>query len=157
MSFADPWPMLALVRRFSIRVAPAGGGPLVSHHGSGDIRVETAVSPETSTITWYQTGRWTAGPHSGVHFTNTTAWGRRPDRPSLALSHLRRGPDAPALLAILEPAHPGTWLAVEPHRCGPDIYRPTLEWDRDGLRLTWEVQSPTDPYTLYFEAKAEAA
>lgn len=155
MSFGDPWPVLQRVRRFSIRVEP-GGSP-ISHHGSGVIRVETAVSPEASTITWHEAGRWTAGPHSGIPFTNTTVWQRQPGRPGLALSHLRRGPASPTLLAMLEPACTGTWLAVDPHQCGSDLYHPTLEWDRDGLCLTWAVQSPTDPYRLYFEAKSEAA
>lgn len=143
----DPWPALASIRRFEILVERTGanGGP--AHSGRGEVRVDQSGSK----LIWYEEGTWIGGPLAGTRFHNVSQWIREPETSTIALSHLRRGKDAPTFLARLSEASPGRWIAEAPHLCGADIYQPTLETRPEGLSLSWEVTSPTDPYRLRFE------
>ncbi len=148
-----PWLLLRQVRRFTVRVATCNEGGLQQiHTGAGELAVHEAPAPDSSTIVWSESGRWTAGPLAGTRFRNAMLWEQCPDRPGIRLSHLRRGRDRATFLVHLEPRGPLTWTAADPHQCGHDRYFAALEWDSRRLKLIWEVQSPTDPYRLTLEA-----
>jgi Family of unknown function (DUF6314) len=149
-----PWPLLRRVRQFSIAVEPrAAAGPRVPHTGIGRLRVEHTTSPATSTLIWREHGRWTSGPLAGLAFRNATAWSRVIGQTGLELSHLRRGDGTPTFLVHLEPGPSGAWVTREPHTCGADLYSAVLEWDAQTLHLSWEVESPSEPYRLRIEAR----
>lgn len=151
---ADPWSLLGQVRRFTLRVFhPGNGARRLSHEGTGSV----AVAPETcgseERIFWQESGRWEIGQLAGIVFHNATLW-RRLGPDCLELSHLRRGPSQPTLLVELRPSpDPGVWLSASPHLCGPDRYAARLAWDARTLHLTWEVESPTDPYLLEWSGR----
>ena len=154
MRLRNPWSLLQSVRHFSIAVETyAEDGPRVSHLGIGRLQVEHATSATASTLIWRESGRWTSGPLAGLSFRNTSSWRRVADQPELALSHLRRGDQAPTFLVTLVPGPSGAWVAREPHACGPDLYYAVLEWGARHLCLSWDVKSPSDPYRLRLEAR----
>lgn len=153
----DLWTLLENARHFRITIeVRTGTGIEVSHQGAGQLRVERATASNSSTVTWHEEGHWLTGPVAGIRFHNTTEWRGSPGQPTLQLSHLRRGIEKPTFLAALRPGPAGTWVAESPHVCGQDLYLPTLNFRAGHLDLVWEVQSPTDPYIMRFEAWARA-
>lgn len=154
MQHSTAWTLLHQLRSFAIRIETrTRDGLSLAHAGSGELQVCEVGAPDSGTVIWRETGRWTTGPLAGIRFRNATAWRPLPDGGGIELSHLRRGDDRPTLLARLTPGPGRTWVAAEPHVCGPDRYFASLEWIEDGLRLVWEVESPTDPYRLTLEAR----
>ncbi len=152
MSSVDPWPLLESVRHFRVTIETDGR---VSHVGTGRLVVETQAAE--STLHWNEEGAWTSGPLTGIRFHNRTSWRREAGAQRLHLSHLRRGIEQPTFLATLIPGPAGTWVSETPHRCGADLFIPSLEMQDARLTLTWEVRSPSDPYLMRFEAWSEMA
>lgn len=151
----SPWRLLSHVRQFSIQVlTPADSVLRPSRVGSGQVRVER--DPNQSTVIWREQGRWTAGPFAGISFSNSSAWRELPGQQAIELSHLRRGDAVPTFLVRLKPTASGAWVSTEPHVCGADRYSATLTWDSAGLRLAWEVRSPTDPYLMLLDARVHS-
>jgi hypothetical protein len=158
MRIANPWPLLGAVRHFRVSIETYGeSGPQVAHVGTGHLRIMASASVTASRLVWYEEGSWVAGSLAGLQFHNTTEWRCTAGKSILRLSHLRRGTHSPTFLAALVPGPSGTWLAEAPHACGADLYLPTLTWGPKRLLLVWEVRSPSDPYSLRFEAWKPAA
>jgi hypothetical protein len=155
MPINDPWTLLEAARQFRVTIeVRTGTGIQLSHQGAGQLRVERATSSVGSSVTWHEEGHWLTGPLAGIRFHNTTEWRTNPGEPTLQLSHLRRG--RPTFLATLRPGPTGSWVADAPHVCGQDLYLPTLNFRAGHLDLVWDVQSPTDPYIMRFEAWARS-
>ena len=61
---------------------------------------------------------------------------------TIRLEHLRYDPDRPDFLLDLAPTAAGTFESVLPHRCGADLYRATVTFADDGVRVRWDVKGP---------------
>jgi uncharacterized protein DUF6314 len=146
---SDPWPLLGQVREFTVRAFhPGVGGPGPSHEGAGVVRVAREDSADAEQVVWLESGRWQSGPLAGIAFHNATLWKRHPGSDVVELSHLRRGGHQPTLLVQLRRESSTSLLSVAPHLCGPDRYLARLTWDSRVLSLSWDVESPADPYRL---------
>lgn len=145
---SDPWSLLGRVRAFTVRVLYAGGAGHQSHKGTGVVEITRDAAEGEERVGWHESGRWQRGPLTGIAFHNATLWRRRRGSDVVELSHLRRGVHQPTLLVELRPDSATSLVSVAPHHCGPDRYAARLRWDARALYLTWDVESPTDPYRL---------
>lgn len=140
------WRLLDHVRRIDLRVDRRTLGETTTLRGTADVRVER----RGESLVWHERGSWATEPLRGVNFRNTTRWtcvtGSR-----VELSHLRRGAGQATSLVELELVQPGIWHSLQAHACGADRYLATVECRDDRLVLTWEVESPSDPYRLTIE------
>jgi len=150
----SPWPVLQSVREFSIQILThTEHGFQTTLLGSGHLQVEHVDARGGAAVVWREKGRWTSGPLAGIPFHNSSEWRGLPETQAIELSHLRRGDASPTFLVRLEPTASGAWASAEPHACGADYYSAILHCNGEGLRLSWDVRSPSDAYRLVFDAR----
>lgn len=102
-------------------------------------RVHT--SPTSTHLDWHEQGTTV---FRGRAFNASNAYRFTRAEASVAVAHLRLGPQAPVHLVDLHP-QADTLLSASPHLCGHDLYSLRLTLAPRQLTLHWHIESPQGP------------
>lgn len=95
-------------------------------------------------------GRWIPTGRTQIGFSNTYRWTLNLAESILRLEHLRFGADQPVYLFDLMPESYGVLASMQPHVCQEDCYTARLEYDANGIRLTWTVAGTEKNETIEY-------
>ncbi|MGB7756610.1 MAG: DUF6314 family protein [Salinisphaera sp.] len=140
------WQRLSGLRSLSFEARP-GPASLTGWWGRGHAEIVAEADGEDWRL--IERGRFSpAGTTRTVGFANVYRWVRADDR--LRLYHERFGADAAVFLFELVAENEQRLVCRQPHRCGDDIYRGTLELVADGFDLDWSITGPRKDEHLYY-------
>jgi len=122
--------------RFDVQ-ARTGDSQLLRGHGT--VR---ALRPNSGTVIFDEAGLWTFEDCSNIAFHNIYSWSLQSESPTLSLSHLRYGRNAPVHLVDFIEAAGNEWESASPYACGADIYRARINYSDCVLKLSWRIHGP---------------
>lgn len=95
-------------------------------------------------------GRWVKGKQQNMNFHNSLRWSFVFDEGLIRLEHLRHGLDHPIFLSYLTPISSKHLRSIDPHLCQKDCYFGHIEFNSQGIYLTWRVLSDRKNETLHY-------
>ncbi|MGN8160520.1 DUF6314 family protein [Salinisphaera sp. SWV1] len=144
------WQRLPGLRALSF-VAEPGAASQTGWRGAG--RAEITAMPDGDAWRLTERGRFSpAGAARPVAFHNVYRWVRADNR--LRLYHERFGTAAAVFLFELVADGGRRLVCRQPHLCGDDVYRGTLELVHDGFDLDWSITGPRKYEHLYYRYRA---
>lgn len=144
------WQRLSGLRSLSFEAQP-GPASLTGWRGSG--KAEIVAEADGDDWRLIERGRFSpAGTTRTVGFANVYRWVRADDR--LRLYHERFGANAAVFLFELVAASDQRLVCQQPHLCGDDVYRGTLDLVDDGFDLDWSIAGPRKDEHLYYRYRA---
>ncbi len=87
-------------------------------HGQGSVQARLM---DSNTLIYEESGVWQIPNGHKVGFNNVFKWQYNKDH-TIALSHLRYGPNQPVFLFLLKAENERHWKSVVPHQCNADQY-----------------------------------
>ena len=101
-------------------------------------------------IVFHETGTWQTQEGQTLPFKNVFRWTRNQYEASVALEHLRFGPENSVFLFDLAGVSESELQSVQPHKCASDFYTGRLTLHRVGFDLLWQIEGPKkDEHILY--------
>ena len=116
---------------------------------------EVVVKEEKPGIfTFTEKGKWVKGKQENMNFHNSLRWSFEFEEGLIRLEHLRHGAEHATLLSILAPLSSKQLQSMDPHLCGEDCYFGSIEFNKQGINLTWRVLSHRKNETFQYEYNA---
>lgn len=131
---------LMQVQQMTIR-AQAGDEAL------GEVKVKLE---KPGILTFTERGRWVKGDRKNIDFHNSLRWSFVFEEGIVMLEHLRHGPNHPIFLSYLKPIRSSCFQSTDPHLCQGDCYFGTIEFNRQGIYLTWRILSDGNNEILHY-------
>lgn len=103
---------------------------------------------ENQSILFNEEGEW---KDRNLSFVNLLRWTLCAD--GVSLEHLRFGLNAPVFLVHFVQITQNRFSSAEPHLCNLDRYSAEISWDRDAIRLIWNIRRPSKNESLFFVYK----
>jgi hypothetical protein len=121
--------------------------------GEGDVKVRHLDRQ----LIFEESGLWQPREGSAISFTNCYRWSF--SARSIALEHLRFGPDRPVYLfdLIPDPAAGGEQrlISERPHPCGEDRYEASLSAEPSEVQLGWTIVGPRKRTEILYRYRFE--
>ncbi len=95
-------------------------------------------------------GMWVKGTQQNINFHNSLRWSLVYEEGLLRLEHLRHGPDHPIFLSYLTPISGKHLQSIDPHLCQEDCYFGHIQFNKEGIYLTWRVLSARKNETFHY-------
>ena len=144
-----------LVRVSRLQFEALSAAEMTDWNGRGEGQVK--VRQFGRQLIFEESGRWHPREGAGIGFTNCYRWSF--STRSIALEHLRFGPDRPVYLFDLIPdpaAGDGQRLISErPHPCGEDRYEAWLSAEPEELQLGWTIVGPRKRTEILYRYRFE--
>jgi hypothetical protein len=101
-------------------------------------------------LTFNEKGHWKGRTGPSVSFSNIFRWTLDRTAEVISLEHLRRGLDHPVFLFHLVPTSEYSLSSIHSHLCDDDSYFGQVDFDEQGLRLSWRVIGPKKNETIEY-------
>jgi len=134
------WERMLQVKQMTIRTQ-------TEEEAIGEVRVE---EEKVGILTFTERGRWVRGNQQNIDFHNSLRWSFGFEEGLVRLEHLRHGPTHPILLSHLMPISSRHFQSIDPHLCAGDCYFGRIEFNREGVYLTWRILSERKNETLHY-------
>ena len=132
------WQRLAKVQRISVQTQSG-------LEGFGEVVVEA----KQGVLVFTEKGRWTDNTQ-GIDFSNLLRWSLDLSSQTIALEHLRYGPNHPVFLFHLAPAGPNSLQSVDSHFCADDCYFGRIDFHEQHIRFLWRILGPRKNEVLHY-------
>lgn len=124
----------------------AESGPNSQMSWNGLAQGQVIVEKETNSVRFRETGKFTpSGSQASIQQSNVYRW----DFSSQSIRVYHERHEDPVFLVQLE-YRDSQWISREPHLCGKDIYRLTLEQAGQSIHAHWHIQGPRKDENLRY-------
>lgn len=95
-------------------------------------------------------GHWVKGIQQNINFHNSLRWSCIFEEGLIRLEHLRHGLNHPIFLSYLTPINSKQLQSIDPHLCQKDCYFGHIEFNKQGIYLTWRILGDRKNETLHY-------
>lgn len=134
------WERILQVRQMTIRTQ-------TGEEAVGEVKVK---EEKPGVLIFTERGKWVKGVEQNMDFHNSLRWTFVFEDGLVRLEHLRHGPNHPIFLSHLTPISSRHLQSIDPHLCLGDCYFGRIEFQRQGIYLTWRVLSNLKNETLHY-------
>ncbi len=113
----------------------------------GEVKVK---EEKPGVLIFTERGRWVKGEQKNIAFHNCLRWSFIFEDGLVRLEHLRHGPNHPIFLSHMIPMGTKRLQSIDPHLCQEDCYFGHIQFDKQGIYLTWRVLSSHKNETLHY-------